>query len=477
MTGRDDQNLPHDEVVQSCHEMLRNPKTHLSRAPLFNDQIFLQDQQEDATDNHNGERGFLDSVKTFVKGKADNLNSSNAWTSGVSYQKLADFTKSCLDRYEKSRVQPGAAVGAIAAQSIGEPGTQMTLKTFHFAGIANLQITQGVPRMKEIINASKDISTPIITCQLYESKNTTVARIVKGRIEQTFIKDIADWVSNVWSISRNYLELKLDMDLIRRLELDIDAHHVRKCILKAKKLQLKERDVMATRSYVRIDARPNVKGKVDDEKKKEPKEGDSTDEAETFARALHLSRLLPDVPVAGYANAARATIKYENEQNSLLVEGYGLLNCMITDGVNGLRTTTNSIVEARDVLGIEGARQTIINEISSVMGEMDIDPRHMHLLGDVMTYRGEVLGITRFGLSKMRDSVLQLASFEKTTDHLFEAAWHAKRDKIEGVSECIIMGQTISQGTGAFQVVHPFDLPSDYLHRKETLFESAWAEL
>ena len=101
------------------------------------------------------------------------------------------FIDTCLERYEKATVQPGTAVGAIGAQSIGEPGTQMTLKTFHFAGIANLQITQGVPRIKEIINASREISTPIISCELNTKDSPIAARIVKGRIEQTFLRDVS----------------------------------------------------------------------------------------------------------------------------------------------------------------------------------------------------------------------------------------------------------------------------------------------
>ena len=105
---------------------------------------------------------------------------------------------------------------------------------------------------------------------------------------------------------------------------------------------------------------------------------------------------------------------------------------------------------------------------------MDIDPRHMQLLGDVMTYKGEVLGITRFGLAKMRDSVLQLASFEKTTDHLFDAAFHMKKDAVEGVSECIILGQSMSIGTGSFQVVRKLMMSKDDLKMRPTVFESAW---
>lgn len=129
------------------------------------------------------------------------------------------------------------------------------------------------------------------------------------------------------------------------------------------------------------------------------------------------------------------------------------------------------------MLGIEAARATIVREIQAVMGDMDIDPRHMQLLADVMTYKGEVLGITRFGLSKMRDSVLQLASFEKTPDHLFEAAWHMKRDKIEGVSECIIMGQSMSVGTGAFRVVRKLGIDKTWLGKKETVFEDCLREM
>ena len=376
----------------------------------------------------------------------------------------------CLERYQKAAVQPGAAVGAIGAQSIGEPGTQMTLKTFHFAGIANLQITQGVPRIKEIINASKEISTPIITCELNTKDNATAARIVKGRIEQTYLRDIVVWIQDNWSTRASYIDLLVDFETIDKLQLDIEISDVTRSIIRAKKLRLKPINVKVYKNFIRIDVDSSVKG---ERSTKAKGKGD----IEIFTRVHHVKRLLLDIPICGYPGASRAVIQTDDrDQNKLLVEGYGLRNCMITQGVNGSSTRTNSVIEMRDVLGIEAARTTIIDEISTVMGDMDIDPRHIQLLADIMTYRGEVLGITRFGLSKMRDSVLQLASFEKTPDHLFEAAWHAKKDKIEGVSECIIMGQSISQGTGAFQVVKSLGIGSGTLGMKETIFEEAWEE-
>ena len=146
---------------------------------------------------------------------------------------------------------------------------------------------------------------------------------------------------------------------------------------------------------------------------------------------------------------------------------------MCTDGVIGSKTRTNHVLEVVSVLGIEAARASIIGEIDYTMSKhgMSVDPRHIQLLGDVMSYKGEVLGITRFGLSKMRDSVLQLASFEKTTDHLFDASFYMKTDKVEGVSECIILGQTMSIGTGSFKLVKQTAVNESDLVLKPTLFE------
>jgi DNA-directed RNA polymerase III subunit RPC1 len=197
--------------------------------------------------------------------------------------------------------------------------------------------------------------------------------------------------------------------------------------------------------------------------------------ADLLLRVNILKRLLPKVPISGYTDAARAIIQTSDSgKHAVLVEGYGLRACMTTEGVIGTKCTSNSVMECRDVLGIEAARSTISKEINEVMGDMNIDPRHMDLLADVMTYKGEILGITRFGLSKMRDSVLQLASFEKTPDHLFDAAAGMKWDRIEGVSECIIMGQTMKIGTGAFQVVRRLGIRDFQVRKKETFFEDAW---
>ena len=125
----------------------------------------------------------------------------------------------------------------------------------------------------------------------------------------------------------------------------------------------------------------------------------------------------------------------------MVVEGYGLRSVMNIPGVDGKFTKSNHIMEVEKILGIEAARRTIIDEILYILANhsMIVDYRHIAVLADIMTYRGTILGITRFGISKMKDSTLTLASFEKTTDILYDAALASKKDKMNGVSEAIIL--------------------------------------
>ncbi|KAI4118724.1 MAG: hypothetical protein LQ345_001290 [Seirophora villosa] len=494
--------LPY-EIIAVCKDALLQDCGRLLRQALANDQNGemnhdSKDRTMDAVDELDSVRDYLNTVERFIHQKAQHvaaarrkLGLTEGWTPNengglkgikakaannaldcmakVPEATLRTFVHACLQKFEKAQTEPGHAVGAVAAQSIGEPGTQMTLKTFHFAGVAGMTITQGVPRIKEIINASKEIQTPVITCELLQQSDVRAARIVKGRIEKTYLKDIASYIDVTWHSTQGCIAIKIDLGTISKLQLDLSVNNIRLAILKHRKLKLKPHNVTIYHSVISIDIHPAAKAS-------KTKSVAVKENPETFLRMEQIRRLLPDVPLSGYERASRAIIKTENDRNSLLVEGYGLRACMSTDGVKGTATRTNSIMEMKDVLGIEAARKAIIDEISIVMGDMDIDPRHMQLLADVMTYKGEILGITRFGMAKMRDSVLQLASFEKTPDHLFEAAWLMKRDRIEGVSECIIMGQSIGLGTGAFKVVREMGLKEGELGSKATLFEDAWKE-
>merc|ERR1719295_2563394 len=169
---------------------------------------------------------------------------------------------------------------------------------------------------------------------------------------------------------------------------------------------------------------------------------------------------LSSVVIKGLPSVNRAVIHIDDSKAGetkykLFVEGDNLREVLATPGVNANKTTSNNTLEVAHTLGIEAARATIMTEIQVVMEShgMSIDRRHITLLADLMTCRGEVLGITRHGLAKMKESVLMLASFEKTSDHLFDAAYYGQKDAIQGVSECIIMGIPMSVGTGLMQLL------------------------
>nr|AOE43186.1 RNA polymerase III largest subunit [Cavenderia deminutiva] len=352
------------------------------------------------------------------------------------------FLDICLDKYNRAKIEPGTAVGAVGAQSIGEPGTQMTLKTFHFAGVASMNVTLGVPRIKEIINAAKTISTPIITANLNCSDDVRSARIVSGRIEKTTLGQVAVYIKEVFRHGGCFVVIKLDRDFIDSLQLEVDSGTVKRSILATRALKLKEK---------------NVETKGDDKLIITPV--DTSKELMLYS-LQYIKNNLPNVIVHGIPGVNRCVIspieKSKPTRYQLLVEGYDLQAVMATPGVKGTETSSNHIMEVEKVLGIEAVRQTIMSEIQMIMTShgMSIDSRHVMLLADLMSFKGEILGITRFGIAKMKESVLMLASFEKTTDHLFDAAVHRRQDDIVGVSECIIMGIPVPLGTGLFKLLY-----------------------
>merc|ERR1719433_425927 len=378
------------------------------------------------------------------------LDSKNNWSpvekhlERITLTQLVKFVDACKEKYMRAVMEPGTAVGALCAQSIGEPGTQMTLKTFHFAGVASMNITLGVPRIKEIINASKKISTPIITVSLENEKDAEFARRVKGRIEKTTLGEVSEYFEEVFLPDDCFLLVKLDVDRIKLLKLEVTAESIRYSLCTAPKLKIKPKDCTVIGESL-ITIAPGVSGK-----------------SSMYYHLQFLKEKISSVVIKGLPTVNRAIIHIDdsqglaNQKYKLFVEGDNLREVLATPGVLGKKTSSNNTFEVASTLGIEAARTTIMKEIDYTMSShgMSIDKRHIMLLADLMTCRGEVLGITRHGLAKMKESVLMLASFEKTADHLFDAAYYGQKDVIKGVSECIIMGIPMNVGTGLMQLLH-----------------------
>ncbi|XP_045532098.1 DNA-directed RNA polymerase III subunit RPC1-like [Pieris brassicae] len=337
------------------------------------------------------------------------------------------FFEIIAKKLKNSLIEPGTAVGAIAGQSIGEPGTQMTLKTFHFAGVASMNITLGVPRLKEIINAVNNINTPIINAPL-SNNDKLHANLVRGRIMKVFFKDICKGITERVSKEVICVDFEIDLDIISNLRLPIDIYKIKTTLNLLEQITIMDKNVM--RVHFKNSLNQNV-----------------------FSIQKYKKKILNTI-VSGLPSVNKVIIHNDKGVYKLILEGKGLTNVFCTEGIDWKNIIGNGILETQDVLGIEAARSLIISEIEYVVGKhgIKIDPRHIMLLADTMTYKGEVLGITRFGISKMSCSTLMLASFEQTSDHLFDAAIRSKSDEVCGVSESIILGKPISIGTGGIDL-------------------------
>ena len=355
---------------------------------------------------------------------------------------LKEFFKELWIKYIKAKVSPGEAVGAVAGQSIGEPGTQMTLKTFHFAGVASMNITLGVPRIREIINYTQNISTPVIYANLVQEDDLTAAKIVKGRIEKIKLNRICKYIKEVISPDSCYIKVKLDKEYIQSSHLEISIHNVRDALLLNKKklnLKLKENHIIIKNDTKLVIYPPE------------------TDRDNLYFSLESLMKNLPEIIVSGISTVNRIVINKQDKDDKkymLAVEGTGLLDIMKTDGIDFKKCKSNNISEILNTLGIEAARKSIIYELNYTFEghSIHVDKRHLGLISDLMTFKGTVYGFQRFGMIKMKDSVFLNSSFERTNDILFDAAIYGNVECLRGVSEAIIVGKTSPIGTGAFKL-------------------------
>ena len=361
----------------------------------------------------------------------------------ISKNELDDFFKELWIKYTKAKVNPGEAVGAVAGQSIGEPATQMTLKTFHFAGVASMNITSGIPRIKEIINYTQKISTPVIYAKLVQEDDITAAKIVKGRIEKIKLNRVCKYIKEIISPEVCYIKVKLDKEYINSSHLEITIQKVREALLLNKKklnLKLRENHIIIKNETKLIIYPPE------------------TDRNYLYFSLEVMMKNLPEIIISGISTVNRIVInKKDNDEKKymLAIEGIGLLDIMKTDGIDYKHCTSNNVSEILTTLGIEASRKSIIYELNYTFAghSIHVDQRHLGLISDLMTFKGTVLGFQRFSMIKMKDSVFLNSSFERTTDVLFDAAINSKTENLSGVSESIITGKTAKIGTGAFQIL------------------------
>lgn len=363
----------------------------------------------------------------------------------VTLEYIEAFYRLTISRLEKALIDPGSTVGAVAAQSIGEPATQMTLKSFHFAGVASMNVSMGVPRIQEVMNAIKTIKTPVIRAKLINDTEEMAARQVKGLIDRIELGKIAKRIEEIENASVCCIEIELDIKIIEEAGMKnvITCTSVRDAILKEKKIGIKQDNIGIVDSFtLQIGFR-------------------GMDPSSISFLVQQLMLRLPHIPVTGIPGVSRVLIPKDDQGKfQMFVEGNALLDVMTTSGVDYRHTVSNHIMDVEKVLGIEAARSVIISEISEVYKNysLSIDKRHLMLLADAMTSKGRVFGINRHGLAKTATSSLKLASFEVTMEHLFNAGFYQINDDAVGATESVILGSFAKMGSGMMDILIAEDM-------------------
>lgn len=337
---------------------------------------------------------------------------------------LEEIVKKILSEYEDNIIDYSEACGIVGAQSIGEPGTQMTMRTFHYAGVAEISVTLGLPRLIEIVDARSTPSTPTMKIYLEEEYRlkSDLARKVANKIESTKLNEIGDIAADLNNLT---VEIDLDKKTLSRKDLTVDD--VLNRVKKIKKVDAKKR-------------KNKIKVSLD-----EP----------GYKNLLDINEKLKKIKVKGIKGIKRVIIRKEADEYVVHSEGSNLKKVLEVDGVDHTRTTTNDLREASRVLGIEAGRNVIIQEAQNTLQEqgLNVDIRHIMLVSDVMTNDGTIRAIGRHGVSKEKESVLSRAAFEITVKHLLKASRHGEVDELQGVAENVIVGQPVKLGTGAVDLL------------------------
>ncbi len=350
-----------------------------------------------------------------------------------------------MKKRQSIKIPPFEAVGVVCAQSIGEPGTQMTMRTFHYAGVAE-HVPTGLPRLIEIVDAKKEPKKPIIDVFLKSSyaRSRSEAEGVAKELASVFVNDVADVEDDL-----EHLTIRVTFN-----EKDGKAQGVTFAMLR-KALESFPADMKVDDHSVTLKPHKEAKAPQKGEKA-EAKEKAEKDKKKLSAKAVRkLTQKVRDTIVRGVVGIHKAVVIKGKDDYFVRAGGFNVIGASAHGAADPKRIYTNNIKEIERVYGIEAARNAIVREIKDVMDmqKLYVDIRHIMLIADAMTFGGSVKSIGRHGLSGEKVGVLGRAAFEETIKHLINASAFAEEEKLIGVTENIIVGQTVPVGTGKIRLV------------------------
>ncbi|MFB6200214.1 MAG: DNA-directed RNA polymerase subunit A'' [Candidatus Nanohaloarchaea archaeon] len=325
-------------------------------------------------------------------------------------------------RYQQMQYEPGESIGLVAAQSISEPATQLTMETYHAAGAAQVSLTAGLPRLIEIVDARRNPKTPAMDVYLKEEYNNEEdAKKVARKLREVKFEDLIK--KDTLDIMQLQVEYELNPDLLE--DYDVDAGDVKSRIkdsARKAKISIEDNKLVLTSSEDDYDLRDlkDLKNKAEEAR------------------------------IKGIKGIEQVVINEDNGEWRLQTAGASLRKTLKIEEVDETRTISNELYEVKKVLGVEALRQRIVEEVNETLAKqgIGIDDRHIMLLADMMTKEGELNGTTRYGIVGNKDSVLARAAFEETKKHVTQASLKGEKDPLEGIVENIMVGQSIPAGTG-----------------------------
>ena len=364
------------------------------------------------------------SVFTEYKNKLPKklLEEVKEYTKDLSEAKIKKILELTVEEYEAVKIEAGECVGIVSAESIGEPGTQMTLNTFHFAGVAEMNVTMGLPRIIEILDGRSSLATPMMEIYLSKehSKGGDIRKLALS-IKETLLGEVISEL--LVNIADSSIELKLDTEKMN--DFGITEHTVNEAI----KEGVKGYNIRNNKDSIVLKAKSKEDG----------------------INQVYLDKeKIKKVHLKGVKGITQVLPVKRGDEYIIITAGSNLKSILELDFVDSSRTTTNDIFEIEKVLGKEAARQSIINEVYKVIESqgLDVDIRHIMLVADTMCNSGSVKGITRYGVVSEKSSVLARASFETPIRHIINAALIGEEDKLNSVVENVMLNQPIPIGTG-----------------------------
>ncbi|MDP2766424.1 MAG: DNA-directed RNA polymerase subunit A'' [Candidatus Methanoperedens sp.] len=369
----------------------------------------------------------------------------------VTNKQMDEIIERVLSGYDNAKIEAGEAAGVVSAQSIGEPGTQMTMRTFHYAGVAEINVTLGLPRLIEIVDARKNPSTPMMTIFLEKeyAHDRDKARELAWKIEATYI----DMLSSIFTDTIK-MEVTMEFNKKALLQRNMTSEEVAGKIEEEIGTPVEiDGDILRMKADEAPCKNCDGTGKL---KNEICMACDGKGTVPSYRELLQLHKNIRTIILKGIKGIKRVVIrKEESGEYVLYTEGSMLKEVLAIDGVDATRTRTNNVNEIYEVMGIEAARSALIHEATETLKEqgLTVDVRHIMPVADMMTADGIVKPIGRHGISGEKASVLARAAFEVTVSHLLDSGMRGDVDELRGVTENVIVGQPIRLGTGNVKLI------------------------